>query len=166
MAATEFGSEARKVAIGKFEDCEPAAETGQKLDETTSSRLTTCEVIENGDAVRLGFLDQAGKPASVEFPFDQAESIVMTLPKILSMALQLRMRDQAARFVFPLGRWSIESGDKEFLIANLMTNDGFQVSFAVPFDACKAIGWSLFHEGQAALQERDERSLDEHATFN
>ena len=71
-----------------------------------------------------------------------------------------------ARFVFPLGRWSLESGDRDFLIANLVTNDGFRVSFAVPFDACKAIGWSLFREGQSALQERDKSPSGEPATVN
>jgi hypothetical protein len=149
------------VAAGKSENREPTADAGQ-----TSSRLTNCEVIEGGKAIRLGFLDHAGNPSSVSFPFEQAESIVMTLPQMLAMALQLRTHDQTARFVFPLGRWSLESGDRDFLIANLMTNDGFRVSFAVPFDACKAIGLSLFHQGQSALQERDKRSSSEPVTFN
>jgi hypothetical protein len=149
------------VAAGNPADREPGSEARQ-----TSSRLTTCEVIEGGKAIRLGFLDHAGNPASVSFPFEQAESIVMTLPQMLSKALQVRTRDETARFVFPLGRWSLESGDRDFLIANLMTNDGFRVSFAVPFAACKAIGWSLFHQGQSALQELDKGSSAEPVPFN
>jgi hypothetical protein len=155
---------AHPVAADETENHDPA--TGREPEVISSSRLTTCEVIENGKAVRLDFLDRAGKQVSVAFPFEQAESVVMTLPRMLSMALQLRTHDQSARYVFPLQRWSIEAGDKEFLIANLMTNDGFRVSFAVPFDACKAIGWSLFHEGQSALQERDGRSSGETASVN
>jgi hypothetical protein len=154
------------VAAGNSETRESTAEIGQKSEVMTSSRLTTCEVVGDGKAIRLGFLDHAGNPSSVSFPFEQAESIVMTLPQMLATALQLRTRDQTARFVFPLQRWSLESGDRDFLIANLMTNDGFRVSFAVPFDACKAIGWSLFHQGQSALQERGRRSSAEPAAVN
>jgi hypothetical protein len=142
---------AHQVAADESENREPA--TGQKPELISSSRLTTCEVIENGKAVRLDFLDNAGKQVSVAFPFEQAESVVMTLPRMLAMALQLRTRSQEARYVFPLARWSIESGDENFLIANLMTNDGFAVSFAVPFDACRAIGWTLCREGQSGPED-------------
>jgi hypothetical protein len=120
-----------------------------------SSRLTTCEVVEGGRAVRLGFLDNAGDPLSVVFPFEQAESIVMTLPQLLSAALQTRTRKENARYVFPLRRWSLESGDGNFVVANLMTNDGFQVSFAIPFEACKSIGWTLNHQGQNGLEQKN-----------
>ena len=152
------------MAAGNSEN--PTPEADRTADVMTSSRLTTCEVVEDGKAIRLGFLDHAGNPTAVSFPFEQAESIVMTLPQMLAMALQLRTRNQTARFVFPLGRWSLESGDRDFLIANLMTDDGFQVSFAVPFDACKAIGWSLLREGQSALQEQGGDPAGEPVTVN
>jgi hypothetical protein len=35
-----------------------------------------------------------------------------------------------------------------------MTNDGFQVSFAIPFEACKSIGWTLNHQGHNGLQQQ------------
>jgi hypothetical protein len=124
----------------------------------TSSRLTTCSVVKDGRAVRLEFVDGNGQPVSVEFPFDQAESIIMTLPQMLSKALQRRTHDPSARYVFSLGRWSIESSDQNGLIVTLATGDGFQVSFSVPFDACRAIGWALGNEGRSGT-ERD--SIDE-----
>jgi hypothetical protein len=120
----------------------------------TSSRLTTCTIVTEGRAIRLGFLDGDGQPASIEFPFDQAESIVMTLPQMLAKALQRRTRTPSSRYVLPLGRWSIESCDQNSLIATLSTGDGFQVSFAIPFEACRAIGHALRQEGECAL-ERD-----------
>jgi hypothetical protein len=52
-------------------------------------------VVEGGSAIRLEFLDDEGKPASVEFPFDQAESIVMTVPQVLSQALQWSTHSQS-----------------------------------------------------------------------
>jgi hypothetical protein len=119
----------------------------------SSSRLTTCKVVKEGRAIRLEFLDDGGQPVSVEFPFDQAESIVMTLPQMLSKALQRRTRDRSSRYAFSLGRWSIESCDEKSLIATLCTADGFQVSFAIPFDACQAIGHALRHEGECGLEK-------------
>ena len=132
----------------------------------SQGRLTTCQVVEGGRAVRLGFVDDAGKSSSVTFPFDQAESIVMTLPQVLSMALQLRTHNKQARYVFPLQRWSLESSGDDFLVANMMTSDGFQVSFAIPREVCKAIGWSLSQYGRPGLQEREGRGADGHVKLN
>jgi hypothetical protein len=117
-----------------------------------SSRLTTCSVVQEGHAIRLEFLNGQGQPVAVEFPFDQAESIVMTLPQMLSKALQRRTRSPSSRYVFTLGRWSIEGSDESSLIVTLATGDGFQVSFSVPFDACRAMGWALGHEGRSAKE--------------
>jgi hypothetical protein len=119
----------------------------------TSSQLTTCSVVKDGSAIRLEFLDGDNESVSVEFPFEQAQSIVMTLPQILSKALQRRTRSASSRYAFSLGRWSIESSDeKNSLIVTLATDDGFQVSFAIPFDACRAIGWALGREGRSAAE--------------
>lgn len=120
-----------------------------------SRRLTTCSVVKGGSAIRLEFLDGEGKPASVEFPFDQAESIVMTLPEVLSKALQQSTHDPSSRYVFPLSRWSIESSGEKSLIVTLGTDDGFHVSFAISFDACRAMGWALGHEGRSAVERDD-----------
>jgi hypothetical protein len=54
------------------------------------SYLTTCEVTDDGRSLRLDFLDGEGQSMSVELPFEQAESVVMTLPHMLSKALQQR----------------------------------------------------------------------------
>ena len=154
------------MAIGSSEDLEAALVDDEQPETITSSRLTTCQVVEGGKAVRLSFVDDAGKSSSVTFPFDQAESIVMTLPQMLSMALQLRTHNRQARYVFPLRRWSLESSGDDFLVANMMTGDGFQVSFAIPREVCKAIGWSLSQHGRPGLQEREGDGADEHVKLN
>jgi hypothetical protein len=118
----------------------------------TSSRLTTWNLVDEGRAIRLEFLDGGGQPVAVEFPFDQAQSIIMTLPEMLSKALKRCTQSQTSRYVFSLGRWSIESSDENSLIVTMATLDGFQVSFAVPFDACRAIGLALAHESRPATE--------------
>jgi hypothetical protein len=73
----------------------------------------------------------------------------MTLPQMLSMALQLRTHNKQARYVFPLRRWSLEKSGDDFLVANMMTNDGFQVSFAIPREVLQG-DWLVFESARPA----------------
>ncbi len=86
---------------------------------------------------------------------------------MLAKALQRRTHSASSRYVFTLGRWTIESSDENSLIVTLATPDGFQVSFAIPFDACRAIGWSLGHESRSA-EDRDGAGepIDERSLLN
>ena len=116
-----------------------------------SGALTTCDTTEDGQTIRLDFLDEAGESVSVAFPFRQAASVMMTLPRLLSKALRQQTRSDTSRYVFSLGRWSIESSDQPCLIMTLATDDGFEVSFGIPFETCRAMGWALRQEdGKAA----------------
>jgi hypothetical protein len=56
--------------------------------------------MECGKAVRLAFLNQSPEPLSVAFPFEQAVSITMTLPQVLSISLKLRTRSEKAGMYF------------------------------------------------------------------
>ena len=120
-----------------------------------SSRLTTCRVAEDGAEVRLEFIDESGKTVTVELPLDQAEAVVMTLPRLLSRAVRQRAGNDEARYVFQLGEWVVE-GAKEHscLIATLKTPNGFEVSFAMPLEACRSLGWTLQHEASDAIEAR------------
>lgn len=113
-----------------------------------SSGLTTCDTTQDGQIIRLDFLDDAGAPVAVEFPFRQAASVMMTLPRLLSKALREQTRSDTSRYVFSLGRWSIESSNQPCLIMTLTTDDGFEVSFGIPFETCRAMGWALRDEGR------------------
>ena len=109
-----------------------------------SSRLTTCEISEDGKAVRLHLLDHAGSPAFVELPFDQAESVVMTLPKLLTAALRVRTGGTDLRYVFPVDQWSLELTRGEgCLLLTLRTEDGFEVCFGIPFEMCKSMASAM-----------------------
>jgi len=73
-----------------------------------------------------------------------------------------RTGNQHARYVFSLAEWLIEDTNaQECLIVTLKTTDGFEVSFGVPFEACRALGWSLQNEANKAIDasEPDEMAI-------
>jgi hypothetical protein len=120
-----------------------------------SSRLTTCRVAPDGSTVGLELIDCTGATVTVELPFDQAEAVVMTLPTMLTQALRQQTGSDDARYVFGLGEWSLENAKgQECLIATLKTTDGFEVSFGIPFDACRSLGWNLYQGAERAAAAR------------
>jgi hypothetical protein len=120
-----------------------------------SSTLTTCQVAADGGSVALELIDGSGAVVTVELPFDQAEAIVMTLPTLLTQALQQQTGNDDARYVFGLGEWSLENAKGQAcLIATLKTTDGFEVSFGIPFDACRSLGWNLYQGAERAVAAR------------
>lgn len=113
-----------------------------------SAGLTTCRVIEGGHAVRLDFVDQRGTDVSLQLPFEQAQAVAMTLPSLLTRALRALTGKASARYVFALDRWEVEqSDDCSGLLLTLATEDGFQVSFGVPAEACRGLGLVLAANG-------------------
>src|SRR5262245_61744402 len=61
-----------------------------------SSRLTTCEVDDSGTVIRLSLVDETGTPLSIDLSFEQAEAVVMTLPRLLSNAVKAQMQSADA----------------------------------------------------------------------
>lgn len=109
-----------------------------------SVRLTTCSVLNGGHVLRLDFVDETGADVSLELPFDQTQAIAMTLPALLTRALQAITGKESSRYVFPLDRWAAEkSDDSNTLLLTLTTDDGFQVSFGVAAEACRGLGLTL-----------------------
>jgi hypothetical protein len=124
-----------------------------------SSRLTTCGVTADGETVGLEFVDDSGTAVTLQLPFDQAEAIVMTLPHLLARSVKTRTGNQKARYVFGLDEWLIEDTNAQnCLIVTLKTTDGFEVSFGLPLQACRTLGWNLQHEAEKII---DARELDE-----
>jgi hypothetical protein len=109
--------------------------------------LTTCSVDKNGEIVELNFVDALGNAISLRLPFENAQAIAMTLPRLLTLALQRITGEQRVRYAFPLGGWSIEDADENRgVITTFATEDGFEVSFDIPLAACQGLGWTLQHE--------------------
>jgi len=131
-----------------------------------SQRLTTCRVTANGAEVGLEFLDVSGAVVRLEMPVEQAESLVMTLPQLLALALRQKTGDEDARFVFALGEWAIESAKgQDCLIATLKTPDGFEVCFGIPFEACRSFGWNLLRAAETNDPEEQVKA-DARLTLN
>lgn len=125
-----------------------------------SERLTTCRVAPDGSSIGLEFIDRGGAAVTVEFPIEQAEAVVMTLPRLLACAVKQRTGNDEARYVFSLDEWSIESvRDQACLIATLKTTDGFEVSFAIPFETCQSLGFSLQKSAVDARVAGDEEMI-------
>ena len=119
-----------------------------------SEKLTNCRVAPDGGEVGLEFLDASGAAVRLELPIEQAESLIMTLPKLLACALRQRTGDGDARYVFGLGEWAIESAKGQTcLIATLKTPDGFEVCFSIPFEACRSLGWNLLRAAETCDPE-------------
>ena len=111
-------------------------------------------MIEGGKTIRFDLLGQAGEPVSIEMPFDQAESIVMTIPRLLSAALRMQTGDNRARYVFSVGNWSLElAKDQNYRILGVRTPDGFEVAFAISFETSVAIGSALTCGSEAASEK-------------
>jgi hypothetical protein len=111
------------------------------------SKLATCSALGDGETVRLEFPDEGRNPVSLLLSFEHAESIAMTLPGLLTQAVRAQTRQNNARYVFPLGQWQLEGAeDHQSFILTLTTADGFEVSFRVPQDTSRALGWMLQHE--------------------
>ena len=111
------------------------------------AKLTTCKALDDGETVKLQFLDQDGTPTSLLLSFEDAESIAMTLPRLLTQAVKAQTGQDNARYVFALGQWLLEGvEDRQSLILTLATVDGFDVSFRIPHAAGRALGWALQHE--------------------
>ncbi|UFZ05291.1 hypothetical protein LQG66_02920 [Bradyrhizobium ontarionense] len=119
--------------------------------ELRAKALTSCEVVEQGETISLGFEDAAGNPAALSLSVSQAGALVMTLPGLLEMALRTRYGDQALRYTYPLASWTIEqSTDATQRIMTLATLDGFSVRFAIPKDEQNVLGEALLAQYPAA----------------
>jgi hypothetical protein len=116
--------------------------------------LTTCDAVRNGEIVKLDFVDEDGRAISLRLSFEQAQSIAMTLPQLLTQAVKAQTGQDSARYVFPLGEWMLEGIESnQGLILTLKTVDGFEVSFQMPLAACKSLGRTLQREADTGVQE-------------
>jgi hypothetical protein len=103
------------------------------------SRLTTCSVAPDGETLRLDLIDKSGDPISLSLPFDEAHSLTMTLPQLLTFALKVRTGDDTARYVFALAQWRLEAATDARFIITFTTPDGFEASFCLGLEEC----WQL-----------------------
>jgi hypothetical protein len=98
-------------------------------------RLARFEIREGGSSISLVAEDAVGRTTRLTFPTEVLSSLIMTLPQMLTAAIQSQRNDPTARLVYPLAESRTElSADLSTLILTLKTPDGFTVSFAVSND--------------------------------
>jgi hypothetical protein len=113
-------------------------------DPIEGERLVAWAVLAGGTRVRLDFASEGGTPYQIVLPFEALSSLLMTLPRMLQTALNVRFADGSLRFVQCLGSWRIEQAEANAgLILRLGTRDGFEVSFAVNFSDADSLGAAL-----------------------
>jgi hypothetical protein len=116
-------------------------------------RLARFETGEDGESISLVAEDTAGRTVRLTFPTEVLSSLIMTLPQMLTTAIQRRRNDPSARLVYPLAESKIElSTDLSKLILTLKTPDGFTVSFAVSNDQFRELERS--HAQSAEVRSR------------
>jgi hypothetical protein len=100
--------------------------------EIDAASLTTCQVAADGHYIRLNFEDAFGRPGTLRLTTSCVQQLVMTLPQLLSRALQEQHADSSLRAVFPLGEWRLETAaeSKDFILT-MRTPDGFEVAFSL-----------------------------------
>lgn len=113
-------------------------------DTIQGERLTTWEVADDGERVRLGLEDAAGRPCAVSLPVAVLSGLMMTIPRMLRRALEARFSDNSLRMIHELGDWRVErAAGADAFIVSLATPDGFEVTFAVPTSQADRIGETL-----------------------
>src|SRR5262245_28136768 len=101
--------------------------------EIETQSLTSCEVSPDGGAISLGFVDSTGQPQTIRLSINQVGALAMTLPALISKALQARYGDDSLRYAYPLRSWLVEqSSDPSQVMVTLCTVDGFSVCFSLP----------------------------------
>ena len=94
--------------------------------------LARFETGDDGESISLVAEDDSGRSVRLTFPIGVLSSLIMTLPQMLTAAIQRRRNDPSARLVYPLAESRTElSTDLSMRILTLKTPDGFTVSFAV-----------------------------------
>jgi hypothetical protein len=97
--------------------------------------LVRFEIGEGGASISLFVEDAAGRTTRLTFPTEVLSSLIMTVPQMLTAAIQRQRNDPTARLVYPLAESRTElSTDLSTRILTLKTPDGFTVSFAVSDD--------------------------------
>lgn len=128
------------------------------LDEIIGQELLAYEVSVDGSRFRMSFTRLDGTSGVLNLPSACLQSLVMTLPRMMSEVLQASHKDENLRLVYPAERVRMEqAADPAKVILTLATPDGFEVSFSLEEQHLKAI-----EEGRAASAGASKRE----ATLN
>ena len=99
------------------------------------AELRTFEVDSGGTHARLHFRDVSGCDGRLLLPVARLQELLMTLPRMVQLALRRRSGDASLRLVYPLDDFRLELGEPTAdgvprVILTLATTGGFAVSFS------------------------------------
>jgi hypothetical protein len=116
--------------------------------------LKTHQVAPDGSVICLNIENAGGRAIALRLPRVCVEQLLMTLPSLLSKALQTRYGDESLRVVFPLGAWRLEgaTGSKDFILT-MGTADGFEVAFALSATAIAQLLYAI-EDPSASFEKR------------
>jgi hypothetical protein len=110
-------------------------------DDLVGQALTTFDVASDGQHFQVSFVCRDYTRGSLRFVTECLKQLVMTLPRLMTQALQARYRDESLRLVYPVGEMRIEqSSGSTAIIVTLVTHDGFDVSFGFTPKQLKHLG--------------------------
>jgi hypothetical protein len=114
--------------------------------EIAATALTTFEVAPDGSWVRLNVLTHTGEPAALTLPAACVNQLLMTIPRMVDIALRNSHGDNSLRFVHPIQSFAFELAgpdcdDDPHLILTIETDGGFKASFG----ACARVMMQLGH---------------------
>jgi hypothetical protein len=128
------------------------------MNEIDVGSLSTSQVSSDGHLIRLNFLDARGYAVAMNLTSDSVQQLLMTLPRLLSRALQTQHADDSVRAVFPLSDWRLETAaGSRNLILTMKTPDGFEVAFSVSARALAQISSAV--ENRGSLKGRGRADL-------
>lgn len=105
-------------------------------------KLSTFETASDGSAVRLLIEDAAGREMGLVLAIDCLTSLLMTLPKIASIAVTRANNDPDARIAYPMSEFKLELSPENMRILTLGTPDGFRVSFSLTEELSEELGYA------------------------
>jgi hypothetical protein len=103
-----------------------------------------CNVSGDGQTITLNLPGKNGRLCEVVLSFDEASSLGMTLPALLSAALRLRYSNDTLRHVYPLRKFAVEGAtDCRHLMLALAADEGFEIHFAMTADTAQLLSRNL-----------------------
>jgi hypothetical protein len=117
--------------------------------------LTKWTVMRGGNDIGFELSTADGGTRSIVLPFDAMSSPLMTLPRMLQAALNVRCPDASLRVAQPLGKWRLEQAQGATgLLLKLSTSDGFEVAFALNDTLAGSPGGALVGTSCGARPDR------------
>ena len=113
----------------------------------------SCAVSPEGDKIIIGLHGKSGSPQEVVLSFDEASALAMTLPRLLTMAMNRRFADTTMRHVYPVHGYTVEcASDLRNILLTLSCGGGFDIVFGIDASMIRSLVRDLA-EGQMLLEK-------------